>query len=366
MKRGGKISGPILLCVVALVSTTWCAEGKYSLILAEYGKDSDGDQTQSLVRYRFKGGSVVAKENILTRKTSDLRLDLGRNQIYQNRYVITDWGDVVDLATGQMLFKSDGELVAVDRNSDSVIVRVERDDRKGIYAFGLTSHLYRRVKRPGHWSTRGAASPNGQLLASGNGAEIWLRRPSGEMISLGKNFSRGGTFECSAFATPTFIWLDDEHLLTQRGNGHLVVVDVKGNVEPLVTIPAVEAPACGPQFRRDEDEHIYYEAKQKAWRIDVATRTFEPYLWEAKGNGFDIEYQHNATYGHRILYQGVEIGRWWCGSARTAPQHIAVPFGPVGSNLAYPEGVKVWSAESGVWTTITPDWLTAIIGWTEE
>lgn len=75
-----------------------------------------------------------------------------------------------------------------------------------------------------------------------------------------------------------------------------------------------------------------------------------------------MEYQRNPSYGHVIRYRGTEIGRCWCDAAATAPGQISVEFGPVGSNLGYPEGVKVWSVDSGLWTTIKPDWLTAIVG----
>jgi len=366
MKSGLRIIGLVFLCLVGLISSVYAAEGNYSLILAEYGKDSDGAQTQTLVRYHFKSGVMVAKESILTARTSDLRYDLGRNQIYNNRYVITGWGDVIDLTTRQILFKSRGTLVGLDQSSDKVVVRVERDDASGVYAFDLASHQNRSIERSSTWAMPGTASPNGRLSASGQGGEIWLHRPNGEKTRLGSDFWQGGTMECSSLAMPTFIWVDDKHLLTQRGNGHLVVVDVEGKAEPLVTIPNVDAPACGPQLRRDSENQIYYQGKQKAWRIDIANRTFEPYLWEASGNGFDREYQRNALYGQVIRYRGKEIGRCWCDSAATTPGHIAVEFGPVGSNLGYPEGVKVWSAETDVWITLKPDWLVSIIGWIEE
>ncbi len=366
MKSERKIIALILLLFVALASSVSAAERKYSLVLAEYGKDSDGVQTQTLVRYHFKSGAVVAKDTILTTRTTDLRYDLGRNQIYSDRYVITDWGDVIDLTTKQMLFKSKGELVGVDKSSNSVVVRVDRDGSEGTYSFYLASHQYKPIERHSLWKMPGTISPNGQLSANGQNAEIWVHRPNGTKIRLGSDFLRGGRMECNSLATPTFIWVDDKSLLTQRGNGHLVIVDVNGKAQPLVTIPNVEAPVCGPELLRDAENQIYYQEKQRAWRIDIAKRTFEPYIWEAIGNEFDMEHQLNTSYGHVIRYRGGEIGRWWCGSANTAPGYISLEYGPVGSNLGYPEGVKVWSAEDGMWTTIKPDWLAAIVGWVGE
>ena len=364
MKSERRIAFLVFLCLV-LTSNVRAAERNYSLILAEFGEDSGGEQTQTLVRYHFKGGVMVRKENILTTKTSELRYDLGKNRIYHDRYVITEWGDVVDLTARKMLFKSKGELVDVDERSDSVIVRVDRDNDSGIYVFDLASHRSRRMHRPGLWAAPGTLSPNRQLRASGQGSEIRVRRSDGKNVLLGRDFSREGTPMCSSMSTPTFLWSDEMHLVTQRGNGHLVIVDVEGKVESLAIIPDVDAPLCGPELQRDEDNQIYYEAGRKAWRIDVAKHTFEPYLWEGSGHGFDVEFQQNASYGRVLRYEGTEIGRFWCDSTSTAPGHIAVEFGAVGSNLGYPDGVKAWSAESHEWTTIKAD-LAAVVGWTAD
>jgi hypothetical protein len=381
VKPKRKSLGLILLFLVALFSSVCAAERTYSLIVAEYGEVSDDDdkETQTLVRYRFKDGVLVAKESILTTKTSDLRYDLGGTQIYQNRYAISTWGDVIDLTKGEILFKSHGDLdrddasladlLGIDRNSNSVMVRVDRDGENGIHAFDLTSHQDRLIEQPGFWAAPGTVSPNGEWSARGDDAEIWLQRRNGDRVLVGSGFGREGSSLCST-NQPTFIWLDDTHLLTQRGNGQLFVVDVEGHMEPLVAIPEVGNQFCGPVLQRDEGNHIYYEGatRQQAWRINVAKRTFGPYLWESRGNGFDVEYQQNAIHGQTIRYRGKKIGQWWCLSwaTLTAPGHIAVEFGEVGSDLAHPEGIKVWSAQNRAWTTIEPERLVMMIGWVEE
>jgi hypothetical protein len=366
MRAERKIIIPIVLCLFALVSTVGAAERNYSLILAEFGKDSDGQQTQTLVRYHFKSGLLAEKESVLTARTADLRFDLGGNQIYDNRYVITMWGDVIDLATKQVLFKSSGTLVGIDKDSHSVLIRADGDDETGIYAFDLKSHQYLPWERPELWVEGGVMSPNGQLSASGDGGKIWLHRPNGKKVLLGSDFWRKGTSLCSDMAKPTFIWVDDTHLLTLRGNGRLSLVDVKGKVAPLLTIPDADhdAALCGPELLRDGKNQIYYRGGRNAWSIDVVQRAFEPFRWEGIGDGFEVDYQW--SFGHIIRYQGKPIGQWWCTSPHTAPGHIAIEFGPADSNLGYPEGVKVWSSESNVWSTIKPEWLTAIVGWAEE
>jgi hypothetical protein len=361
-----QIPGLILLPALALVPCVYAADSQRSLILVEYGKDSRGAQTQTLVRYHFSHGVMVGKESILTSNTFDLRYDIGPNLIYEDRYVITAWGDVVDLVSQKALFKSDGELVGIDRTSSSVIIRVNRDESAGIYAFDLATRRYRRVKQPNRWAMPGTISPNGRLSAVGEGAKIWLHRLSGKKVLLGRDFGRVGTPGCSSLAVPTFVWLDDRHLLTQRGNGRLFVVDVEGRIEPLVTIEPVTPPPCGPEIRRDRANQILYDTAENAWLIDAVERSVRPYLWEPSGDGFELEYLDETSQGLIVRYHGKNIGQWWCADAVTAPGHIAMKFGPVGSNLGYPKGVKVWSAESGAWTTIEPEWLAALIGWIEK
>lgn len=381
------IAGILLWSFVFFSLPLRAADHNYSLILAEYGEDLTGEQTQTLVRYRFKAGQIVATQRLLTTRTLDLRYDLGPNLIYRKRFIITNRGDVIDLTTGRIIWKSDGDLVAVDRDSDSVIIRADRDTGQDIYAFDLNSFRYRRVQRPGLWAMPGVRSPGGQLSASGTTDEVeeWpvsgkisLWRPDGKEVCLGE-FPRESDDHCSGLpGRPTFLWLDDRHLLTQQGNGNLVRVDITGKVEPLLTIPDVKTRGCGPQLRRDADNNIYYD---DAWLIHVTEsswpwpgdrpwfvveNSYEPYLWQGNGNEFASEFRQDPAYGQKILHRGIEIGRWWSGSVVTAPGHIALIFGPVGSNLGYPEGVKVWSVENKKWTTITPKWLTAIIGWVED
>jgi len=382
--------GLLLLYLALLMLPLRASEHNYSLILAEYGEDSTGEQTQTLVRYRFKAGKIVATRRLLTTRTLDLRYDVGPNLIYRNRFIITKGGDVIDLTTGRILWKSDGDLVAIDRDSDSVIIRVDRETDQGIYSFDLNSFRYRKVQQPGPWEMPGVRSPGGQLSASGTTDEVqeWplsgkisLWRPDGKEVSLGE-FPSESADNCSGIpGRPTFLWLDDQHLLTQQGNGNLVRVDITGKVEPLFTVPGVKTHVCGPQLLRDADNNIYYDDWEHAWLIHipeapwlwqgdsnwfVAESSYEPYLWQGHGNGFASEFRQDPAYGQKILHRGIEIGRWWSSSMVTAPGHIALIFGPVGSNLGYPEGVKVWSVENEKWTTITPKWLTAIIGWVED
>ena len=121
-------------------------------------------------------------------------------------------------------------------------------------------------------------------------------------------------------------------------------------------------------FARDGKGKIIYECSGKSFAIDVEDRTYTPYKWVALNSQFEAENERDKFYGHIIRFQGKEIGRLW-GSVWNAPtttDYFAVEYGAVGSNLGYPDGIKVWSNANGKWTTIELKWLNNIIGWIDE
>jgi hypothetical protein len=360
--------GISVLHFAAFACVLGATEHRTSLVVVEFGADSHGvARTQTLVRFHFRNGVLTGKENLLT--TSEIRFDLGESQIVDNRYVITNWGDAIDLTTGKAALKSRGELVGIDKQSNAAIIRVDRTDETGTYSFGLDTKHYEPLKVPGNWTASGIRSPDGKLVAEGNFTAISLHRPDGKNLLLGNGFVREGTVRCNSFASPTFVWLDDTHLLTQRGNGNLVVVDDKGNIEPLLLIPDVQPLACGPELRRDDGGQIYYAERNGDWLIDVNKHRYEKLIWESEGNGFEMEHERNTAMGQSIRYRAAEIGKWPCDifQVSTAPGQIAVEYGRVGSHLGgVSEGVRVWSADNREWTTIGPAWIAAIVGWVDE
>ncbi|HEY2860682.1 MAG TPA: hypothetical protein VGJ21_19845 [Terracidiphilus sp.] len=357
-----------MLPFLALTCALGATGHRASLIFVEFGAGSQGvAQTQTLVRYHFRDGVLVGKENLLT--TSKIRFDLGKNQIVGNRYVITWAGNVVDLLTGKPALVSKGELAGIDQKSNAAIIRVNRKDDEGVYSFNFDSKRYKRLQKLGNWAISGERSPNGKRVAAGNSLSIVLYGLDGKSVLLGSDFEREGTLECNSFQSPTFLWLDDTHLLTQRTNGNLVIVDDRGKVEPLLKIPDVEPLPCGPELRRDRGGQIIYSERNGDWLIDVDKRHFESLAWESLGNGFDVEHLQSDTVGQSIRYNGKEIGKWPSDlfEISTAPGLLAVEYGKPGSHLGgVAEGVRVWSADNGEWTPMGPAWVAAVIGWVDE
>lgn len=319
---------------------------------------------QRLLRFDFKNGELVSQSTVFT--SANVRFDLGRNHIYQNKFVISNWGDVVDVENKSLLHKSAGKYVAAEGNR--VIINVNRVDVHGYFYFDLQRKSYARLPAATKWALPGLLSPNQTKSVDGEAFNISLHQLDRKEILLGRDFNVFGDVRSSSSAVSPLFWLDDEHLLTQKNNGEIVVLRLNGAVTPIVKIP-IEVPTLGdPRFFRDGVGRIIYECSGQSFIIDVDNRSYAPYRWLALNSQFEVANERDNSYGHIIRFAGKEIGRLW-GLVWTAPttnNYFAVEYGPVGSNLGYPEGIQVWSSANGTWTTIKLRSLMNVIGWIES
>jgi len=342
---------------------------KTAALLAVECESVDGAcAIQHLVRFRFENGAVVSKDTVLTTDTGHVRFDLGKNRIYRNRYVLTEWGDVIDIQEKKVLHDGKGTFVAAD--GDRIIQRLNRVDAEGWFVYDLASGKYARLRAPGKWALPGLLSPDQTRSAETPqwGTEIWLHRLNAKKRLLGDKFHVELDERCCSSPRPPLLWLDDDRILTQRHNGEIVVLRLDGTIEPVVKIPISGPSLSLPEFFRDRNGRIVYECSSRSFAIDVENKSYAAYEWLPLGFDFEAERELDASYGYVIRFRGEEIGRWWASTweTPTADGWIAMEYGDVGSNLGYPKGIKVWSRASGQWTTVDLPWVTALVGWVEE
>lgn len=355
------------LIAIVLATAAHAASDRATLLVAECVKTEGVCSGQNLIRYRFANGALESREILFTSKTTDVRFDLGENHIYRNRYVITNWGDVIDVRSGELLHKGVGQYAGMD--GDRVIANVNRVDAEGVFSFDLNTREYTRLDAPGKWALPGALSPDQTRSVSVDyTSNVLLHDLTGSKRSLGSDFAMEGDPSSSSMAGVPLLWLDNERILTQRHNGQLVVLRLDGSVTPLVKIRVARHVRGDPGLYRDAEGRVIYECGAGQYAIDVEHKRYTPYRWLALGNGFEAESTQHAAYGYIVRHQAKPIGKVWgiVYGAPTKAGWIAIEYGEVGSNLGYPKGVKVWSRASGTWITVDEGWLAAVIGWLEE
>jgi len=363
----------LILMVLFLLVPLPMAEGqssgqRTSLLVANCKGGESICDTQELVSYHFENGEYVAKDLVLSSTTDQVRYDLGNNVIFRKRYVITNWGDIVDVTDKKLIHKGDGEFAGIE--GDRIITRVRRTGMHGIFAFDLSTNRYWKVKKPNIWEFAGTLSPDqrkaahfkcmwrkNRLLATAIvieelGKKTVLKAKLGAECSLSRS---------SAFTVP-FIWIDNRRILTQRSNGDLVVLHLDGKVRPLLKIESGESPDSLPSFSRSRDGRINYSLNGKNYVLNIDAGTFEVDRVTV-GNGFQVS--RGDDFWETLYFEGAEVGKLWGGGGHATRDFVAFHYAEPGANLGYPKGIKVWNGTKRSWTTIDINWGAVIIGWVD-
>jgi hypothetical protein len=190
-----------------------------SLIVAEYKADTIGSYTY-LVRYNFSQGELISKDTIfgapVTRKNisgSYVRFDLGRNFIYNNRYIISGIGNVIDINTNSLVIEESDDYVA--SSGDSIIFCAE----KGYFILDLKTKNYELVKNKNYRNIKGLLSPDlkhgVEIDNSKSPHKILLCNSENKCEIIVDNCDFGTKMKSHSSALPIVptLWLDNENFV---------------------------------------------------------------------------------------------------------------------------------------------------------
>lgn len=377
-----KKSISILILMIIGVSVLSAQTGKKkSLIVSNCEATESICDTQHVFRYDFIDGEFVSKEKIITTETLDIRFDLGANQIYQNRYLINEWGEIFDLTTKEFILKERGNFV--EAIGDDVIYyanySINDVDVEGVFVFNLKTRKYQKLADADFWEYNDKVlSPDKKHLAvSKNESDektsyVNLVIYELENLKIKKKIVFDAALPFTGGANH-FDWIDNENLVTYSSLDHTIYkIDIlTKKVEKIVKILVKENP---PSFSRPNRKYIVskdngtaiYHTDDQDFVVDLKNKTYSTGLLPI-GNGFEKKYEDD--YWKAYYYQGKLLGKTWStGWALSSEDYLVVEFYEVkkGEFLNQPKGIKVWSKAKKDWTTIEIKWGLNVIGWIEN
>lgn len=349
--------------------------GQVSLVISECKEGENICETQKVVKYKFQNGRLFGKEVLLTIKTNDVRFDLGGNFIYQNKFIINEWGDVFDIQNKSIILRSRG--VYVNILDSKLITRVHRVDDEGFYSFDLQTKISKKLRSlknfPDEYTYK--FSPNNKLIAASNGSRFgkssFVFYKVDSKLNLIKKKVVKGQFSASVsnianeLAKVNFVWIDNENILTQKQNGEIIKVNINGQIEPIVKIEIKDEPNSSPSFGRNENGDFYYYCNED-YLIDLKTKKIKSESVDVLPLNSRFSYKSENDSWRTFYFGGKEIGRIWSGATMSFKGYLAVMFAEEGKNLGYPDGIKVWNDTTNDWITLETNWSPRFIDWLEE
>ena len=372
------------------------APANCSLLVAETQPGKNVADPQVLVRYRLENGALKKREVLATTASSAVHYESGNNCVYLNRYVVTPGAEIFDLESGKYLRQYDGgKLIACE---DGKVIVFNSNDGE-FYSYDLAAQQFAKMDNPGKWalllqtlplSRPATISPDGTksvvdatINAAGDGGDdagsvfgskgplefggrkLTLCTLGGKAKLLGDGFLSKVSPKSDTLAQTPVMWLDNERILTQRGNGKLVILKLDGSVEPVADIGIQALTLTLPEFTRDPAGRIIYTCTD-SYVIDVEKKTFSKLEWRMPGDGFEIEVV-KALSTSRIRYMGKETGFDSVdpASARTITGHLAIA--PAKTDATSQHTIRVWSSISKSWVNLDLGGsLINIVGWVDD
>jgi hypothetical protein len=352
---------------------------KRFLILAEYDPAAATNHIVHIVRIPFTDGIPGPREKVMDvtiqqtgDKTPRVRFDLGRNQIYKNRYIITSYGQVIDMIDKKVLVDTHDQFVKA--SGDSIVIFTNDIFRGKYYSvLDLKTGQYAQVKSVMYNPLPGdGVEPD----CSQRNYKIFYYPPSKPKEEVVRDAGYGEDVSLIPNGKPCLPmkWIDNVNFVYPYYNAaHDVVTMYKVNYvtheqKKIGIIDQLPENRKYTEFLSDPDGNLVYNCARGYFRIDLKKNVVEEMKYFRIGFDFEVAMDETPGKGNEIKHSGSTIGYYFCTPklAVATADGIAFPYEIVMENERYLQGASYWSAETSKWKTAGDSDLCSVIGWTTE
>lgn len=374
-----RISNFFFLLLIPFLLSLSPADQKKSLVIAVYDTQAAQNHIVHLYKIPFVNGIAGAQEKIMdvvTQQSGDkvprIRFDLGDNMIYRGRWIVTAYGNVIDMQNKKVLVDQHDQYM--NAKGDSLIFYTN-DIFKGKYYswVDLKTGEYKKIESPSYKAKTGR---DVEADCSLKNYKIWLYPPSAAKVELVRDAGYGEDVSLIPNAKPQcpVFWLNnDEFLYPNYSAAHnfatIWLVNAQNKTqEKIGEIDQLPENHKLSRFYRTNSGTIVYECSRGQFSIETKKKEVKQLTDLPVGNNFTVSAEDISPKGKAIKYQGKELGTYFCDPFATETENgaIAFPYEIVLGGEHFLQGVAVWTAESAKWKTIGDSDLSAVVGWISE
>ncbi len=368
----------ILLGITFLCKTNLFSQNAtYSLIVVHYDPASKGEFKQLVFSYHFLNGHFQGREELMSfkgrvpdgKKEKDyIRTDLGTNQLYKNRYLITGIGNIIDLKEKKILFDQKANLV---RCSNDSAIYYTNDAFKGKFysVYNFTTKTYSEIK-----SLTFKAQP-GQDIEFDRSAQPYKLNfypESKPKIVLSADAGYGQINTEFKKPNVSVWWLDKNSFVYPYFNkDNTEITFMKVSIDTKASVPVGKASIKqqneAATFTKISKTQAQYNFGEKKFLVDVEKNSVAEMTFTNPENGFSVECKDNP-YGHIIKLNGKEVGKhhFQVKNLRTEQNIAAIVKELVVGTESYQQGLSVWNNSKQAWESVDAEEVVALIGWLKD
>lgn len=372
-------AGGVIFFFTFVLLSAFYSEEKHSLIIAVYDGQAATNHVVHLKRITFVNGIPGGTEaimDVVTQQPGDrvprIRFDLGANKIHRNRWIITSYGNVIDIQQKKILVDAHDQFVRA--SGDSIVFYTNDIARGKFYSvLDLTTGIYAPVKSA---SFRALAGQDVQADCTLKNFKIYYYPPSAQKVELVKDAGFGEDVSLIPQAKPTcpIFWIDNDNFLYPYyapAHDYVTIMKVNFSSKTQEKIGAIDKLPENHQlssFYKNNDGDIIYSCARGYYKVDPAKKEVVELQFFPAGNGFSVAVNETDKKGRAIRHGDQEVGTYFCSPSLTATATglIAFPYEIVLGDEHYLQGAAIYSTATKQWKTIGDSDLSAVVGWIEE
>lgn len=346
---------------------------KYTLIVIHYDPASKTEFRQLVYAYHFLNGTYTGREEIMSFKgrvnnQDYIRTDKGNNFIYQNRYLITGAGSIIDLAEKKILFDQKANLV---RCSNDSAIYYTNDVFKGKYysVYNFTTKQYGEVKK---LTFKAILGQDIEFDKTNYPFTLTLYPTSKPKVLLTNDAGCGQLLSDGKKPDPSFVWIDNSNFVYCKFNKENTNIDfVKFNVDTktqtVIGKAVIKAQNELGSLMKLSNTLLQYSFGERQFLIDLSKNSVTEIMFTYPEYNFAVEIKKNP-YGHLIKLNEKEIGKnhFQIKNFKSADNIAAFVKELIVGGESYQQGMTVWNNQKPGWVSVDCEDVVAIIGWMKE
>lgn len=298
------------------------------------------------------------------------RFDIGRNFIYNNRWLVTGNGDIIDLVQKKTVVQTHDRFIRT--GTDSLLFYTNDITRGKYYSvFHTQTGTYAQVTKPG-WKARPGRDAEADCTIQP--FRIFEYPTSAPKIERVPDAGCGEDLSLQPNAKPAcpILWLSQSQFLfpkfTENGKTlEIVRVDVATHTQTMLGKLTDVPPATSPfRFLSGENNQLLFFCGKGWYEIDLKNNSLLSQPRLNLGNDFSVGLQSYPLQGNPIYYRTQTIGTYFCDPEMiyTAPGAIAFCADHVIGGQRFRKGIAAWTASAGMWKWVGDGDVAAVCGWT--
>ncbi|MBS1634719.1 MAG: hypothetical protein JST26_02275 [Bacteroidetes bacterium] len=340
-----------------------------SLIVIHYNEADKANVLQDIYTYDFVNGVYAGRQVLLSVKGQKdgkdyIRMDNENNTLYNNRYLISQSGNIIDLRERKILFDGNGGRL-IKCTNDSIIFYVNDIFKGKYYAYyDLSKQLYSSI------------SSLTFKLIPGQDIEFDKRQEPYKLYLYPVNKPKVVLLDDAGYSSapgrkePVVFWLDNSSFLfnyTNKGAADAVLMKYSIDSKSKQVIGSFTNTGETQPGIYGANDGVVLETNDNYYRVDLKT----PALVACKQIQYPFDFAIDAQVkpnGRAISYKNQAIGTFHFNKKtfRTSERYAAfVKELQVGKEL-YQQGIAVWSKTKQQWLNIDAEEITAFVGWIKQ